>query len=523
MPASKHPITSNGNTADPYRLILENVRDFAIFSVDLRGRVEKWNPGAARFFGYEESEILGQPMEVLYVPEDRAAGRAELEKAQAALTGSSEDERWHLKKDGSRFFVSGFVNAMYDDDHHLCGFIKVARDVTARKLLQEQLSASEAKHRLILETIKDFALITLDLNGVIQSWNAGAEVTFGYTEREMLGQNHAVLYSKSAQAKREAETQLAEAVRTGVSQREHWLSRKDGKEVYVIDVLRPMTNACGQAHAVLKVSRDVTQRQVTRMQLEAAQRELQQIREDLEQQVARRTGALEQTIQSLELVLYHVAHDLRAPLRAMEGFSSILVNRYRQSADSETVRLTDMISEAARRMDHLIQDLLTYGRLCHEPVRREKVGLSTALETALLELREDVQQSGAQVDIKGALPKIWGDPLVLSQVLAQLLSNAMRFAVVGRPPHIVLWAEPRESNLRLWIEDNGIGIEPEYLDRIFWLFERLSQENSASTGMGLPIARKGMDRMEGSIGVQSTPGVGSRFWIELPAVLEDKV
>ena len=371
------PAQCSDTAPQQYRLILENVRDFAIFSADLHGRINKWNPGAERFFGYSESEILGQPMEILYVPEDRAAGRAEMEKARAALTGSSEDERWHLKKDGSRFFVNGAVNAMYDDQRRLCGFIKVARDVTARKLLEDQLSASEAKHRLILEAIKDFAIITLDPNGVIQTWNSGAELTFGYTEREMVGQSHSTLFSHTQQEKGDPGAQLTEALRLSVSQREHWLARRDGTEVFVIDVLRPMVNDSGQPYAILKVCRDVTQRHLTRLQLESAQQELQQIREQLEQQVTHRTAALEQTIQSLELVLYHVAHDLRAPLRTMEGFSSILVDKYSQTTDPEAARLTDMISEAARRMDHLIQDLLTYGRLCHEPVQRDKVTLQS--------------------------------------------------------------------------------------------------------------------------------------------------
>ena len=506
---------------EQYRLILENVRDFAIFSADLNGRINNWNPGAERFFGYSESEILGQPMEILYVPEDRAEGRAEMEKAQAALTGSSEDERWHLKKDGSRFFVNGAVNAMYDDQRRLCGFIKVARDVTARKLLQEQLSASETKHRLILEGIKDFAIITLDLHGAIQTWNSGAELTFGYTEKEMVGRSHSILFSRARQETGEPSAQLAEALRLSVSQKEHWLARRDGTEIYVIDVLRPMLNDLGQPYAILKVSRDVTQRQLTRLQLESAQRELEEIRAQLEQQVAHRTSALEQTIQSLELVLYHVAHDLRAPLRTMEGFSSILVDKYSRRDDPEASRITDMISEAARRMDRLIQDLLTYGRLCHEPVRRDKVALQSAIEEALLSLHDPIKQSNADIEVKGGLPLVWGDPQVIWQVLTQLLRNALRFVVVGRKPKIRIWAETRDPCVRLWIEDNGIGIAAEYLDRIFWLFERLSQENSSSTGMGLPIARKGMQRMDGTIGVESTSGVGSRFWIELPAVKEE--
>ena len=138
----------------------------------------------------------------------------------------------------------------------------------------------------------------------------------------------------------------------------------------------------------------------------------------------------------------------------------------------------------------------------------------------MISIHDQFKESSAEIEVKDPLPLVWGDANVLRQVLTQLLSNAVSFVMVGRKPKIRIWAENRDPCIRLWVEDNGIGIAPEFLDRIFWLFERLSQENSSSTGMGLPIARKGMQRMDGTIGVQSTPGVGSRFWIELPAVKE---
>lgn len=503
---------------DRYRLILQNVRDFAIFSADLDGRINEWNPGAARFFGYTEQEILGQPMELLYVPEDRAVGRAELEKAQAAQTGFSEDERWHLKKDGTRFFVSGVVNAMYTEEGRLCGFIKVARDITPRKVLEDRLVASEAQHRLILEAIKDFAIVTLDLQGKIIKWNPGAELTFGYPQTEVLGQNHELLFPAEARARGEPKRALAEAAREGVSHGERWLVRKDGTEVFVIDVLRPILNETNGPQAILRVSRDITRRHITALRLQTAQKELENIRAELEQKVAHRTAAQEQTVQSLEQVLYHVAHDLRAPLRAMEGFSSILVQKYASVRDPETARLTDQISEAARQMDHLIRDLLAYGRLCHEPVRRQKVGLQDVVEAAMADLQQEIRQAGALVKIEPGLPTVQADKVVLRQVLCQLISNALKFVVIGRQPKLRIWADPAQERVRLWVEDNGVGIAPEYLDRIFWLFERLLQDTGSSTGMGLPIAKKGVERMGGRIGVESSPGAGSRFWIELPAM-----
>lgn len=518
---STHQSFCKDNRPDKYRLILQNVRDFAIFSADLDGRINEWNPGAQRFFGYTEKEILGQPMEILYVPEDRAAGRVQLEKAVAAKTGVSEDERWHLRKDGSRFFVSGMVNAMFDDAGNLCGFIKVARDITPRQLLQERLASSEAYHRNLLNSIQDFAIITLDLRGTIKSWNPGATATFGYSPEEMIGRAHAVLYTEQDKSEKRPERDLTLAIAEGVHHSETWGVRKEGTRIYLIDSLRVVHGADGEAGTILKVSRDITTRHVTRLKLESTQRQLEQIQAELEDKVEHRTMALRQSVHSLEQVLYHVAHDLRAPLRAMEGFTSILVQKFSPRLDAEAERLTGMITTAARRMDHLIHDLLVYGRLCHEPVRREKVSLQVAIEAALISLAAEGQLSNADVHAEPPLPDVCADQNVLRLILRELISNALAFKAPGRSTKVRLWAEPHGEHIRLWIEDNGAGIAPEHLERIFWLFERLDYQTSSGTGMGLAITRKGIERMQGTIGVESTPGKGSRFWFELPTATND--
>lgn len=513
-----HPTPTKVSHADKYRLILQNVRDFAIFSADLNGRIDEWNTGAERFFGYTEAEILGQPMEVLYVPEDRAGGRVELEKAMAAETGYSEDERWHLHKDGSRFFVSGMVNAMYDDNHNLCGFIKVARDITPRELLRQRLAASEAHHRRLVNAIQDFAIITLDLKGNIKTWNPGATATFGYEAEEVLGKSHGILFTSEGRAQGDPERELANVNREGVCQSESWGVRKDGSCVYLIDVLRLVPTETGQPDTILKVSRDITIRHLTRMKLESTQRELEQNQAELEQKVEHRTRALQQSIHSLEQVLYHVAHDLRAPLRAMEGFTSILVQKFSPRMDAEAERLTARITAAARRMDHLIHDLLVYGRMCHETVRTEKVSLQVAVEAVLISLAGEGRLTDADVEAMPPMLEATCDPNILRLVLRELLANALAFTAPGRRARIRLWSEQIDHRVRLVIEDNGVGIPPEHLDRIFWLFERLDYQASPGTGMGLAIARKGIERMQGSIGVESTTGKGSRFWIELPVI-----
>jgi PAS domain S-box-containing protein len=507
---------------DKYRLILQNVREFAIFSADLEGRIDEWNPGAQRLFGYSNDEILGRPMDILYVPEDRAAGRVEMEKAVAAANGFSEDERWHMRKDGSRLFVSGMVNAMYDDHRKLRGFIKIAHDITSRKILAERLAASEAQYRVILETIQDFAVITMDLEGNIETWNTGAKATYGYEPHEAIGRNFGFLFAPEDRQNNLPEHRIAEVTKNGASHAEGWCVRKDGARIFAIDAYRLMPNIPGESQKILKVARDITARHVTKMKLESTRQELERVQQALEAKFENRTSELHHSVQSLDQVLYHVAHDLRAPLRKMEGFSSILMQKYAPKLDSEAERLTTSISDAARRMDELIHDLLLYGRMCVNQVDKVNISAEAALEAALSKLDGELHRADAAIEVESPLHPVSGDYRVLRQVFCELLSNAITFSAPDRKIRVRIWSEHNDGSVRLWVEDNGIGISAEYLDRIFWIFESLSGSANSGTGMGLAIARKGVERMGGRIGVESSRGNGSRFWIELPHVKKEE-
>src|SRR6185312_9833040 len=262
---------------------------------------------------------------------------------------------------------------------------------------------------------------------------------------------------------------------------------------------------------------------------------------ELEHRVAERTANLAQTVQSLEGVLYHVAHDLRAPLRGMASFTGILLEEYGPRLDDRGRDYAERISNSARRMDRLVQDLLAYGRLTHTAVPLSNISLEAQVKAAVNRFSEEIETRDATVEICSALPPVRANEAVLDQVLSNLLSNALKFVRPETPPHLRILAEEttfRMENpapksdpatdtslyrrngkfVRLWIEDNGIGIPPEYHERIFRMFERLHGVGEyAGTGIGLAIVRKGVERMGGRVGLKSKLGTGSRFWIELPA------
>jgi CHASE1-domain containing sensor protein/nitrogen-specific signal transduction histidine kinase len=284
--------------------------------------------------------------------------------------------------------------------------------------------------------------------------------------------------------------------------------------------------------------RAAAQLRTSELALRESEERLRRYATELEHRVAERTANLAQSIQSLEGVLYHVAHDLRAPLRSMASFTSILMEEYGPRLDERGLDYARRVSKAAQRMDGLVQDLLAYGRLAHVAVPVGRINLDAEVNVVLNRFSEEIESCGAKVEVRAPLPPVKANAGVLAQALSNLISNGLKFVPAGTQPHLRIFAEHKKPDaqaekvngagvqdgrdgqefVRLWIEDNGIGIAPEYHERIFRMFERLhSADAYPGTGIGLAIVRKGVERMGGRVGVESASGGGSRFWLELPA------
>ena len=253
-----------------------------------------------------------------------------------------------------------------------------------------------------------------------------------------------------------------------------------------------------------------------------AETALRDLAATLEARVAERTRQLSDVVAELDAFAYSISHDLRAPLRAMEGFARILLEDHAEPLGAEGRRYAERIVAAAARMEGLIQDLLAYSRLSRDAVELAPVDLERAVDRAVAELREGGALGGAQAEVvvRRPMPRVLASRVVLGQILANLLSNAAKFTLPDQPARICAWAEKRPGDrVRLWIEDEGIGLAPEHLGRVFNVFERLhGQEIYPGTGIGLAIVRKGAERLGGTAGAESDgPGRGSRFWVDLQA------
>ncbi|MBE0432141.1 PAS domain S-box protein [candidate division WOR-3 bacterium] len=376
----------------------------------------------------------------------------------------------------------------------------------ARRLEEEhtRLKASEEKFRNLFQHSNE-AIFILDLNGRVLDANQKLLALFGYRPSEIA----AVTIYDLVDAAEESRYRSALQALTGEGSAvfEIDLKRKNG-QIFPAEV-SASTFAIGRAKVVQGVVRNISERK-------RAEEELRKYRKHLEAFVAQRTDQLEAANKELESFAYSVSHDLRAPLRAMEGFANALLEDYADRLDETGRDYARRVVAAAEHMDILIQDLLSYSRLSRSELKPAAVDLDSVLGEVMHQFSADIEKTSAQIRIERPLPAVMGDHATLVNVLSNLLSNAIKFVEPGVRPRINIRAEETGTRVRLWVEDAGIGIAPEYHDRIFRIFERLQGvEKYPGTGIGLAIVKKGLERMGGQVGVDSAPGRGSKFWIEL--------
>ena len=258
-------------------------------------------------------------------------------------------------------------------------------------------------------------------------------------------------------------------------------------------------------HMIFIFARDITARKHAEAQVSLLNRELEQ-----------RVAALTMANFELEAFNYSIAHDLRAPLRAMTGFSKALLQDEAANLSSTGLDYARRIANSAKFMDTLLLDMLTYSRLTKAEITPSLISLDEPVKELLTLLEKEIQDSGVNIELAESLGLVFAHPPTLKQVLSNLVSNALKFTVPNRPPVLRIFTTREAGLVRIWVEDNGIGIAPEHHERIFGLFHRLPDaQKYPGTGVGLALVRKGAERMNGRAGVESTPGTGSRFWIEL--------
>lgn len=398
-------------------------------------------------------------------------------------------------------------------------FSGMSIDVTARKQAEESMRRSEERLRTTTESAR-IGLWDWDIEENSLHWNSIEYEQFGLTPDTPINFNNFVngIHPEDrAIVGHQVELCLRENKPLNV---EHRILLPDGTVRWNQCKGAPIFRN-NKPWRLSGMSLDITERKNAELALEEARAILAQHAAQLEDRVAQRTLELKQSLKDMETFCYTIAHDLSAPLRYMRSFSLALLEDYSGQLEETAKVYCERIHQSALRMEELIFDLLAFGRLSHRALPTTSVDLTEELEKVLAQSTLEIEARHAEIVLDKPLPKVSADAPVLDHVLQNLISNALKFVPPQRRPHVHIHAEIHDHLVRIWVEDNGIGIAPEYQQRIFNPFERLhSKEAYPGTGMGLAIVQRGIEKMGGHVGVESQVGKGSRFWVELLPVQE---
>jgi PAS domain S-box-containing protein len=604
------------DSEEKYRMLLDEIQDYAIFMLDPQGVVVSWNAGAERIKGYKADEIVGHNFSVFFPPEDIKQGMPEKLVRITATNGRHEFQGMRVRKDGSRFLASIIFIALRDPAGNLRGFSEISRDLSESK-------ESAAKYRGLLEAAPD-AMVVVDQSGEIVLLNVQAEKQFGYRRDELIGQKVKNIIPQGfaerliADGTRTATEALAQQIGTGI---ELIGRRKSGSEFPIEIMLSPLESTEGIL--VTAAIRDISVRKAAEKHLgqmegryrglleaapdamvvvnqggdivllnvqaekqfgyhrdelvgqkvkniiprgfaerliadgtrTAAEALAQQIGTGIELNGLRKDGSefpieimlsplestegilvtaairdittrkktdahvleLNRSNEELGQFAYVASHDLQEPLRMVASFTELLARRYKGKLDSDADEFIGFAVDGARRMQRLIQDLLAYSRVATKGNDLVHTSSEEALRRALLNLRAAIEESGALVT-HDPLPTVMADERQLIQVFQNLIGNAIKYQNPGVPRMHISAARNADKKWTFSVKDSGLGIDPQYFEKIFVIFQRLHKRDEFSgTGIGLAICKRIVERHGGTISVESQLGHGSTFSFALAA------
>ena len=370
----------------------------------------------------------------------------------------------------------------------------------------KQADTNARKLAAIVESSDD-GMIGKDMNSVVTSWNKGAEVLFGYQADEMVGQSIMKLLPPDRQAE---EVQILDKIRRGENVRhfETVRRRKDGTDIDVSVTVSPIRDPAGGLTGASKVVRDITERK-------KAEARILELNQSLEERVKERTAQLVSANSELEAFSYSVSHDLRAPLRAMDGFSQAVLEDFGEQLPGEGKRYLQIIRAGAQRMGALIDDLLTFSRLSRAPIDRQRLDMTKLVRDALDELGAKTGDPKVRIEV-GPMPESMGDPALMKQVWLNLLSNALKYSRKREPSVIQIGCEPRQGRDVFFVKDNGTGFDMLYANKLFGVFQRLHRADEyEGTGVGLAIVQRVIHRHGGEVWADAAVDRGATFFFTL--------
>jgi PAS domain S-box-containing protein len=491
-----------------FEMLVNAVKDYAIYLLDRDGVVASWNAGAQRFKGYTADEIIGQHFSRFYTEEDRHAGLPERALAIAAELGTFECEGWRVRKDGSRFWTSVVIDPVMDEHGALIGYAKVTRDITDKRAAERALLESEQRFRVLVQGVKDYAIYMLDPDGLVSNWNAGAQTIKGYQADEIIGQHFSRFYTEEDRQAGEPARTLGIAASEGRFETEAWRVRKDGSRFRAGVVIDAIHDGDGRLIGFAKVTRDLTERWKAQQEVERA----------------RETMAQAQKMEAVGRLTGGVAHDFNNLLTVIRASADML--KVPTITPEKRERYVEAIAETADRAAKLTSQLLAFAR--RQPLRPEVFDVSERL-AAMRQLVQTSVGSSVQVtfDVSDA-GFVRADPNQFESSILNLAVNARDAMPAGGTLRIASRIADGVPRVRghgpavgrftaVSVEDDGSGIPPETLQRIFEPFFTTKGLNKG-TGLGLSQVHGFAKQSGGEIDVVSELGVGTTLTLYLPLV-----
>jgi PAS domain S-box-containing protein len=493
-PESARGDTLSRPNADSFRLLVESVKDYAIFMLDPEGRVHTWNAGAERIKGYTAEQIIGEHFSRFYPADAQQSGWPQRELDIAKREGRFEDEGWRVRQDGSRFWANVVITALRDPEGKLVGFAKVTRELTERRQREEALRLAEERFRLLVERVEDYAIFMLNASGYVESWNVGAERSHGYQAAEIIGRHFATFYTDDDVEQGVPWKDLALTRTRGRLEREGQRLRKTGDTFYANVVLTTMVTERGMLRGFSVITRDLTQ--------------------------TKRVEALEESDRRMREFLAILSHELRNPLAPIRHAVSILQRLPIDDAMMQTVRnvLDNQVSHLARVVD----DLLEVSRIASGTIaiHREVVNLAGVIRSAVETVRPLVEerQHALHVAPFDAALQVRGDPVRLAQILTNLLNNAAKYT--DPRGDIRLAVRRVDDQIELTVSDNGSGMTPQAIAHAFQFFtrgDRSLERSGGGLGVGLGLVKRLVELHGGRVEARSGGlGQGAEFCVWLP-------
>ena len=484
--------------------LLEMAHD-CILIRDKDSKITYWNRGAVECYGWEKHEALG--MESHNLLKTNFPVPIEVINTELYEKGHWEGELIHTRKDGTQITVSSRWQLQRGSDNSIA-ILEINNDITARKQAEEKLSEALSYTSNIIRTSPQ-AIIVTDPEGIVLLWNEAADTIFGWRQDETLGKINPIIPSgKEAGAHTIRKEVLAgETITNFETERIH----KNGSVIHVSLSASPLRNSAGKITGILAIIADISERKKAEM-------EIKNLNNDLELRVIERTAQLQVANNELEAFSYSVSHDLRAPLRGIDGFTRILLDDYSPLMDEEGIRICNIIRDNTRRMGQLIDDLLAFSRLGRFELNKSWIDMNTLVHSVFNEITGNQSNERIVFNV-GKLSLSFGDPNLIRQVWVNLLSNAIKYSAKKENSIINVISTTEDGMSVFSVSDNGAGFDMEYYNKLFGVFQRLHSPNDfEGTGVGLASVQRIVKRHGGEVWAEGKEGEGATFYFSLPDV-----